>query len=99
MLLEYDDSRSGSFAPLKDIPKDKFVTLGLVTTKRSQLESMEDLKRRVSEASRYVPLDRLGLSPQCGFSSSIVGNTISFEDQRRKLELVVQTADAIWKTN
>ena len=96
LLLEYDDARSGSFDPLKNVPEDKFVVLGLVTTKRPQLESVDSLRRRITEASRYVPLERLGLSPQCGFASSIIGNRISPEDQRRKLELVVRTAAAMW---
>lgn len=96
LLLEYDDERSGSFGPLKDAPEDKFVVLGLITTKRGSLESKEELRRRLSQASRYVALARLGLSPQCGFASSIVGNTISFEEQRLKLELVVRTAQEVW---
>ena len=96
LLLEYDDARSGSFAPLRDVPEDKFVVLGLVTTKRPELESMDLLTRRITEASRYVPMERLGLSPQCGFASSIIGNRISFEDQKRKLELIVKTARALW---
>lgn len=96
LLLEYDDARSGSFAPLKEIPDDKFVVLGLITTKRARLESLEKLRQRITDASRYVPLERLGLSPQCGFASSVIGNAISFEDQRRKLRLVVQTARETW---
>ncbi|MEK6563316.1 MAG: vitamin-B12 independent methionine synthase [Candidatus Binatota bacterium] len=96
LLLEYDDARSGSFAPLKEIPDDKFVVLGLITTKRARLESLEKLRQRITDASRYVPLERLGLSPQCGFASSVIGNAISFEDQRRKLRLTVQTAREIW---
>jgi len=95
-LLEYDDARSGSFVPLQSIPEEKFVVLGLVTTKRGRLESQEELKRRISEAARYVPLERLGLSPQCGFASSVMGNRISPEDERRKLKLVAETARAIW---
>jgi 5-methyltetrahydropteroyltriglutamate--homocysteine methyltransferase len=98
-LLEYDDARSGSFAPLKEIPEDKFVVLGLISTKRPELESGNELKDRISEASRYVALERLGLSPQCGFASSIVGNAISAEDQRRKLELVVKTAQEVWHSS
>lgn len=78
------------------MPEDKFVVLGLVTTKRAGLESMEELKRRISQASRYIPLERLGLSPQCGFASSVIGNKLSQEDQRRKLELVVKTTQAVW---
>ena len=96
LLLEYDDARSGTFEPLKDIPEDKFVVLGMLTTKRAQLESAEALKQRIIDASRYVPLERLGLSPQCGFASSVIGNAISFDDQRRKLDLVVQTAQEVW---
>lgn len=96
LLLEYDDARSGSFSPLEDVPEDKFVVLGLVTTKRARLESTEELRQRISDASRYIPLESLGLSPQCGFSSSIVGNTISQEHQRRKLELVVKTSQEVW---
>jgi 5-methyltetrahydropteroyltriglutamate--homocysteine methyltransferase len=96
LLLEYDDSRSGSFEALKNIPENKFVVLGLVTTKRPQSESIDLLRQRITEASRYVPLDRLGLSPQCGFASSIIGNRISAEDQRRKLELVAKTVQALW---
>lgn len=96
LLLEYDDTRSGSFQALGDVPADKFAVLGLVTTKRARLENMEELKQRLSEASRYVPLERLGLSPQCGFASSIIGNNISFDDQIRKLKLVVGTARQLW---
>ena len=96
MLLEYDDARSGSFEPLRDVPEDKFVVLGLVTTKRPVLESMDLLTKRVAQAGRYVSMERLGLSPQCGFASSIIGNRISFDDQRNKLELVVKTARALW---
>lgn len=96
MLLEYDDARSGSFEPLRDVPEDKFVVLGLVTTKRPELESMDLLTERVAQAGRYVSMERLGLSPQCGFASSIIGNRISFDDQRNKLELVVKTARALW---
>jgi 5-methyltetrahydropteroyltriglutamate--homocysteine methyltransferase len=96
LLLEYDDSRSGSFEPLRHVPEDKFIVLGLITTKRPELESMDLLNRRVIDASRYVSLERLGLSTQCGFASSIIGNRISFDDQRRKLELVVKTARGVW---
>jgi methionine synthase II (cobalamin-independent) len=97
LLLEYDDSRSGSFEPLRHVPEDKFIVLGLITTKRPELESMDFLRQRVIDASRYVSLERLGLSTQCGFASSIIGNRISFDDQRRKLELVVKTARAVWE--
>lgn len=78
------------------MPEDKFVVLGLITTKKPELEAMQLLARRVTEASRYVPLERLGLSPQCGFASSIIGNNISPQDQRRKLALVVKTAQTVW---
>jgi 5-methyltetrahydropteroyltriglutamate--homocysteine methyltransferase len=96
LLLEYDDARSGSFEPLRDVPNDKFVVLGLVTTKKPNLESSELLTRRIVEASRYISKERLGLSPQCGFASSIIGNRIFPDDQRRKLELVVTTARTVW---
>ena len=96
MLLEFDDERSGSFESLKDIRNDKFVILGLVSTKKPDLESNDWLTRRVVEACRYIPMERLGLSPQCGFASSVIGNKISADEQRRKLELVVKTAHALW---
>ena len=96
LLLEYDDARSGSFAPLKDLAEDKFVVLGLVTTKKADLESMDQLTRRIADARRYLPMERLGLSPQCGFASSVIGNKISQDDQRRKLELVTSTARLLW---
>ena len=96
LLLEYDDARSGSFEPLKDVADDKFAVLGLVTTKKPELESSQMLTQRIADASRYCPKERLGLSPQCGFASSIIGNKISPDDQRKKLELVVTTAQAIW---
>jgi 5-methyltetrahydropteroyltriglutamate--homocysteine methyltransferase len=96
LLLEYDDPRSGTFEALQDMPEDKFVILGLVTTKRAILESREELKQRILDAARYIALERLGISPQCGFASSIIGNNISFQEQKRKLALVVTTAAAIW---
>ncbi len=96
LLLEYDDPRSGSFEPLRHVPDDKVVVLGLVTTKTSRLEPLAELVERIGEASRYVPLERLALSPQCGFASSIVGNRVSAEDQKRKLRLVVVTARNVW---
>lgn len=95
-FLEYDDDRSGDFRPLRFLPKGKIVVLGLVTTKFGQLESKDDLKRRIDEAARYAPLDQLCLSPQCGFSSTVHGNNIAVEDQRRKLALVVETAREVW---
>jgi 5-methyltetrahydropteroyltriglutamate--homocysteine methyltransferase len=96
LLLEYDDPRSGSFAPLADVPEDKFVVLGLVSTKHPRLEPLDELVARVREASRFVPLERLGVSPQCGFSTSVMGNAISAADQERKLRLVVDAARRIW---
>jgi 5-methyltetrahydropteroyltriglutamate--homocysteine methyltransferase len=96
-FMEYDDDRSGDFRPLRFLKKGKIVVLGLVTTKFGQLEKKEDLKRRIVEAAQYVPLEQLCLSPQCGFSSTVHGNNIAVEDQRRKLELVVQTAREVWK--
>ena len=95
-FLEYDDARSGGFEPLRFVPKGKMVVLGLVTTKRGALESKDDLKRRIEEASRYVPLDQLCLSPQCGFSSTVEGNVLSFEEQVAKLRLIVETAHEVW---
>ena len=96
LLLEFDDERSGSFAALREVPEDKFVILGLITTKKPELESLASLNEKVTKASRYIPLERLGVSPQCGFASSIIGNNISFDDQRSKLELVIETAGALW---
>jgi 5-methyltetrahydropteroyltriglutamate--homocysteine methyltransferase len=95
-LLEYDDERSGGFEPLRYMPEDRFVVLGLVTTKKPQLESRDELRRRIEEATRYIPLERLALSPQCGFASTIEGNRLSLEDQRRKLELVASVAHEVW---
>jgi 5-methyltetrahydropteroyltriglutamate--homocysteine methyltransferase len=95
-FLEFDDARSGGFEPLRFVPPGKVVVLGLVTTKRPQLESKDDLKRRIEEASRYVPLEQLALSPQCGFSSTVEGNALTLEDQRAKLRLVVETAQEVW---
>jgi len=95
-LLEYDDQRSGGFEPLRHVPEDRIVVLGLVTTKKSQIESADELRHRIEEASQYVPLERLALSPQCGFASTIEGNHISHDDERRKLELVASVAKAVW---
>ncbi len=95
-FLEYDDARSGDFKPLRFLPRNKHVVLGLVTTKLGQLENKDDLKRRIDEASRYAPLEQLCLSPQCGFSSTVHGNNIAMEAQRAKLRLVVETATEVW---
>lgn len=95
-LLEYDDERSGGFEPLRFVPEDRAVVLGLITTKRAQLEKAADLRQQIKEATRYIPMSRLALSPQCGFASTMEGNHISLEDQRRKLELVVNVAREVW---
>ncbi len=95
-FLEYDDARSGGFEPLRLVPKDKKVVLGLVTTKRPELESKDALKRRIDEASRYVSLDQLCLSPQCGFSSTVEGNKLTYDDQMAKLRLIVEVASEVW---
>jgi 5-methyltetrahydropteroyltriglutamate--homocysteine methyltransferase len=95
-LLEYDDARSGGFEPLRHLPEDRVVVLGLVTTKKPALESEDELRARIREASRYVPVERLGLSPQCGFASTIQGNRITAEQQRQKLELVARVARTVW---
>jgi 5-methyltetrahydropteroyltriglutamate--homocysteine methyltransferase len=95
-LLEYDDERSGGFEPLQHVPEDRTVVLGLVTTKKPRLESKDELKRRIEEASRYVPLERLALSPQCGFASTEAGNLVSPADQEAKLRLVAETAREVW---
>jgi 5-methyltetrahydropteroyltriglutamate--homocysteine methyltransferase len=95
-FLEYDDARSGGFEPLRFVPKGKMVVLGLVTTKRGELESKDQLKRRIDEASQFVPLEQLCLSPQCGFSSTVEGNSITFDEEVAKLRLVVETAREVW---
>ena len=95
-FMEWDDERSGGFEPLRFVPKGKLVVLGLVTTKRGELEAKDDLKRRVEEASRYVDVDQLCLSPQCGFSSTVDGNALTLDQQEAKLALVVETAEEIW---
>jgi 5-methyltetrahydropteroyltriglutamate--homocysteine methyltransferase len=95
-FLEYDDERSGGFAPLRFVPPGKVVVLGLVTTKSGALESKDDLKRRIDEASRHVPLEQLCLSPQCGFSSTVEGNVLSYDEEVAKLRLIVETAEEVW---
>jgi 5-methyltetrahydropteroyltriglutamate--homocysteine methyltransferase len=95
-LLEYDDERSGGFEPLRFVPSGKMTVLGLVTTKRPDLESMDDLRHSIEQAARFADLDDLAISPQCGFASVASGNLISADDQRRKLELVVETARVVW---
>jgi 5-methyltetrahydropteroyltriglutamate--homocysteine methyltransferase len=95
-LFEYDTPRAGGFEPLRFLPKGKTIVLGLVSTKVPQLESIDDLKRRIDAASKYAPLDQLAISPQCGFSSDVVGNLLTEDDQKRKLEVVVETARQVW---
>ncbi|MGN6607707.1 MAG: 5-methyltetrahydropteroyltriglutamate--homocysteine S-methyltransferase [Jatrophihabitans sp.] len=95
-FLEYDDARSGGFEPLRFVPPDKYVVLGLVTTKRPQLESKDELKRRIDEAAKYIPLEQLCLSGQCGFSSTVEGNALTIDDEIAKLRLIVETAHEVW---
>jgi 5-methyltetrahydropteroyltriglutamate--homocysteine methyltransferase len=95
-FLEYDDERSGDFAPLRFLPKGKAVVLGLLTTKRGALEDRDAIKRRVDEAAQYVDMDQLCLSPQCGFASASLGNLLTRDEQDRKLALVVELAEEIW---
>jgi 5-methyltetrahydropteroyltriglutamate--homocysteine methyltransferase len=95
-FLEYDDARSGGFEPLRFVPKDKLVVLGLVTTKRPELESKDTLKRRIEEASKFVPVEQICISPQCGFSSTVEGNVVTYDDEVAKLRLLVETASEVW---
>jgi 5-methyltetrahydropteroyltriglutamate--homocysteine methyltransferase len=95
-FAEYDDERSGGFEPLRFVPKDKLVVLGLVTTKTGELESKDELKRRIEEATKYIDIDQLCLSPQCGFASTMEGNDLTPEQQRAKLQLIVETSAEVW---
>src|ERR671937_3045077 len=96
-FMEWDDERSGGFEPLRLLPKgDKVVVLGLVTTKRGELEAKDELKRRIEEASKYAPIEQLCLSPQCGFSSTVAGNVLTQEEQWAKLRLIVEVAEQVW---
>jgi 5-methyltetrahydropteroyltriglutamate--homocysteine methyltransferase len=95
-LLEYDSERAGGFEPLRFVPKGTTVVLGLVTTKSGELESQDTLMRRIEEATKYVAVEDLALSPQCGFASTMAGNPLSVDEERRKLELVVGTARKVW---
>jgi 5-methyltetrahydropteroyltriglutamate--homocysteine methyltransferase len=95
-FLEYDTARAGGFEPLRFLPKGKTVVLGLVTTKKGALESKDELKRRIDEAAKFVPLEQLALSPQCGFSSGIGGNTMGVAEQMAKLRRVVEVAHEVW---
>jgi 5-methyltetrahydropteroyltriglutamate--homocysteine methyltransferase len=94
--LEFDTPRAGNFAPLRFLPNGKKLILGLVTTKTGALEKPDDLKRRIDEASKLVPLDQLGISPQCGFSSTVLGNKLTIGDEIAKLRLIVQVASEVW---
>ena len=96
LMLEYDDERSGDFGPLSHVPEGKVAVLGLVTTKTPRRETREELGARLREASKFIPLERLALSPQCGFATSIVGNAISVEDEEYKLRTIVETAEQVW---
>ena len=96
-LLEYDTPRAGSFEPLRFVPKGKLVVLGLVSTKVPNLEKVDDLRRRIDEAAKHLSLDQLAISPQCGFASDVVGNLLSPDDQKRRLELVVDAARQVWR--
>jgi 5-methyltetrahydropteroyltriglutamate--homocysteine methyltransferase len=96
-LLEYDDQRSGGFEPLRAMPDDRIVVLGLVTTKSPRLETVAELRARIEEASRIVPLERLALSPQCGFASTMEGNRITPAEQEAKLRRVVETVNRVWR--
>jgi 5-methyltetrahydropteroyltriglutamate--homocysteine methyltransferase len=95
-FMEYDTARAGGFEPLRFVPKGKTVVLGLVTTKSGQLESRDELKRRIEEAAKYVDIDQLALSPQCGFASTEEGNLLAEEEQWAKLRMIVELADEIW---
>jgi 5-methyltetrahydropteroyltriglutamate--homocysteine methyltransferase len=95
-FVEYDDERSGGFEPLRFVPKGKMVVLGLVTTKRGELETKDELKRRIEQANAFVPVEQICLSPQCGFASTVEGNDLSYEQQVEKLRLVVETAQEVW---
>jgi len=94
--MEYDSERAGGFEPLRFVPHDRLVVLGLITTKTPENDSKDDLKRRIDEAAKFVPLENLALSPQCGMASSYHGNPISFDDQRRKFELALDVAEDVW---
>jgi 5-methyltetrahydropteroyltriglutamate--homocysteine methyltransferase len=96
LMLEYDDERSGGFEPLAHVPEDKVAVLGLVTTKTGRRETPEELETRIREASNFVPLERLALSPQCGFATSIIGNALSVEDEEHKLRTIAETAERVW---
>jgi 5-methyltetrahydropteroyltriglutamate--homocysteine methyltransferase len=95
-LLEFDTDRAGGFEPLRFVPSDKMVVLGIISSKLPELEPVDTLRRRIDEAARYVPLERLAISPQCGFASTVLGNLLTWDEMRRKLELIATTARAVW---
>ncbi len=95
-FLEYDTPRAGDFEPLRLVPKGKRVVLGLVSTKTPELESADDLRRRIDEAAKFIDLDQLGLSPQCGFASTVAGNPVTEDDEKSKLARIVEVADSVW---
>ena len=97
-LLEYDDERSGGFEPLRFVPKGKVVVLGLISTKRARVETVDELRARIEDAAKYIPLEQLALSPQCGFASAMAGNPLSEDDQWRKIDVMLQTAQHVWGT-
>jgi len=94
--MEYDTPRAGDFAPLAHMPGDNFAILGLVSSKTPELENIDDLRRRIDDAARHMSIERLGISPQCGFASTVTGNPVTYEDQVAKLRLVVETAEKVW---
>jgi 5-methyltetrahydropteroyltriglutamate--homocysteine methyltransferase len=96
LLLEYDTERAGGFEPLRFVPKGKIVVLGLITTKVGRVETVHELRRRIDEAARYIPIEQLALSPQCGFASSIMGNLLNEDEQFRKLDVMLETAVKVW---
>ncbi len=95
-MLEYDDERSGSFDPLSSVPHDKTLVLGMVTTKSGREETVDEVAGRIHEAASHFPIEQLGVSPQCGFASTVGGNPVTEDDERRKLELIVEVANQVW---
>ena len=95
-FMEYDTPRAGDFAPLRHMPSDKSAVLGLISSKTPELEDIDELRQRIDDAAHYMPLDHLGISPQCGFASAVTGNPVTHEDQLAKLRLVAETADKVW---
>jgi 5-methyltetrahydropteroyltriglutamate--homocysteine methyltransferase len=96
LLLEYDTERAGGFEPLRFVPKGKIAVLGLITTKVGRVETVDDLRRRIDDAARFLPIEQLALSPQCGFASSIRGNLLTEDEQFRKVDIMLKTAQRVW---